>query len=114
MLRVKPTAPFTHTDLARYLDDKKIGTRMFFGGNLLRQPAFVQLKRDNPAAFRIVDCSGASTPIPQSTIHNPLSPLPGADEIMHTTLFLGTYPGLSREMLDYEIAMIRAFILTPG
>ena len=92
MLRVKATAPFSHTQLAQHLDQKKIGNRMFFGGNLLRQPAFVQLKRDRPTAFRVV------------------GEFPGADEIMHRALFLGTYPGLTPAMLDYEIATIRAFV----
>jgi CDP-6-deoxy-D-xylo-4-hexulose-3-dehydrase len=92
MLRVKPGAPFTRTDLGRHLDGKKIGNRMLFGGNLLRQPLFVQLKQDRPAAFRAA------------------APLTGADEIMNHALFLGTYPGLSREMLDYEIDIIRQFI----
>jgi CDP-4-dehydro-6-deoxyglucose reductase, E1 len=94
MLRVKATAPFSHTQLAQHLDQKKIGNRMFFGGNLLRQPAFVQLKRDRPAAFRVV------------------GEFPGADEIMHRALFLGTYPGLTPAMLDYEISTIRAFVKT--
>jgi CDP-6-deoxy-D-xylo-4-hexulose-3-dehydrase len=92
MLRVKTTAPFSHTQLAQHLDQKKIGNRMFFGGNLLRQPAFVQLKRDRPTAFRVV------------------GEFPGADEIMHRALFLGTYPGLTPAMLEYEIATIRAFV----
>jgi CDP-6-deoxy-D-xylo-4-hexulose-3-dehydrase len=92
MLRVKPSAPFTHTDLARHLDEKKIGNRMFFGGNLLRQPVFVQLRKDRPDAFRVV---GEMT---------------GADAIMNQALFLGTYPGLTREMMDYEIETIRAFV----
>ena len=65
---------------------------MFFGGNLIRQPAFVQLKKDRPESFRVI---GA---------------LPGADRIMDQAMFLGTYPGLTREMLDYEIDTIRAFI----
>lgn len=91
MLRVKSSAPFSHTDLARCLEERKIGTRMFFGGNLLRQPAFVQLKKDRPQAFRVV------------------GDLAGADEIMHRALFLGTYPGLSRAMIDYEIEVIRKF-----
>lgn len=34
----------------------------------------------------------------------------GADEIMNQALFLGTYPGLSKEMMDYEIEVIRKFI----
>lgn len=91
MLRVRAGAPFSHTDLAHHLDEKKIGNRMFFGGNLLRQPAFVQLKKDRPTALRVA------------------GDLAGADEIMHRALFLGTYPGLTRAMLDYEIEVIRAF-----
>jgi CDP-6-deoxy-D-xylo-4-hexulose-3-dehydrase len=92
MLRVKSSAPFSHTQLAQHLEEKKIGNRMFFGGNLLRQPAFVQLKKDRPEAFRAV--GGFS----------------GADEIMQRALFLGTYPGLTPAMLDYEIATIQAFV----
>ncbi|WP_438483692.1 lipopolysaccharide biosynthesis protein RfbH [Oleiharenicola lentus] len=92
MLRVKSSAPFSHTDLARHLDEKKIGNRMFFGGNLLKQPVFVQLKKDRPHAFRVVADN------------------PGADEIMHRALFLGTYPGLSKDMLNYEIETIRNFV----
>ncbi len=92
MLRVKPAAPFSHTDLARHLDGKKIGNRMFFGGNLLRQPVFVQLKQDRPESFRVA------------------GDLAGADEIMHRALFLGTYPGLTGAMLDYEVETIHAFV----
>jgi CDP-6-deoxy-D-xylo-4-hexulose-3-dehydrase len=92
MLRVKPSASFTHTDLARHLDAKKIGNRMFFGGNLLRQPVFVQLRKDRPESFRVV---GEMT---------------GADNIMNQAIFLGTYPGLTKEMIDYEIGVIRAFV----
>ena len=92
MLRVKPSASFTHTDLARHLDEKKIGNRMFFGGNLLRQPVFVQLRKDRPESFRVV------------------GEMKGADEIMNQALFLGTYPGLSKEMMDYEIEVIRNFV----
>jgi CDP-6-deoxy-D-xylo-4-hexulose-3-dehydrase len=65
---------------------------MFFGGNLLRQPVFVQLRKDRPSAFRVV------------------GEMRGADEIMHQALFLGTYPGLTPEMLAYEIEVIRDFV----
>lgn len=92
MIRIKESAPFSHTDLARHLDEKKIGNRMFFGGNLLRQPVFVQLKKDRPEAFRVT------------------GEMPGADEIMNQAIFLGTYPGLTQAMLDYEIEVIRAFV----
>ena len=92
MLRVKASAPFSHTDLGRHLDQKKIGNRMLFGGNLLRQPAFVQLRKDRPQALRVI---GA---------------MPGADELMQRALFLGTYPGLTSAMLDYEIQVIHDFV----
>jgi CDP-6-deoxy-D-xylo-4-hexulose-3-dehydrase len=92
MIRVKPAARFTHTDLARHLDEKKIGNRMLFGGNLLRQPAFVQLKKDRPSALRVV------------------GEMPGADELMQRALFLGTYPGLTPGMLEHEIAVIYEFV----
>jgi CDP-4-dehydro-6-deoxyglucose reductase, E1 len=87
-LAVKADAPFSRTDLAMELDANKIGNRMLFGGNLMRQPAFVQLKQDRPDSLRVV------------------TDLVGSDEIMTTTLFLGTYPGLTEAMLAKEISVI--------
>lgn len=91
LLLVKPDAPFTRTDLARHLDECRIGNRMLFGGNLVRQPAFVQLKKDNPQSLRVV------------------GDMSGADRIMNDALFVGTYPGLTSGMLDYIVASIRGF-----
>jgi len=68
------------------------GNRMLFGGNLLRQPAFVQLRQDRPESLRVV---GEMT---------------GSDELMGGTLFLGTYPGLTMAMLDREIKVIDDFV----
>jgi len=93
-IAVKPGAPFSRTDLAKELDRSQIGNRMLFGGNLLRQPAFVQLREDRPDALRVV---GEMT---------------GSDEIMGSTLFLGTYPGLTNLMLAEEIKVIRNFCCT--
>ena len=91
MLRVKPGGPFTKVAFARHLDNNKIGNRMLFGGNLLRQPVMVQLKKDRPSSFRVV------------------GRMEGADKIMNESLFVGTYPGLTREMLDYMIDVIQNF-----
>ena len=108
MLRVKPSAPFSHTDLGRHLDEKKIGNRMLFGGNLLRQPAFVQLRKERPNAFRVHDQPVTSN---QDLSSARLAELfPGADEIMNSAIFLGTYPGLTQEMLEYEIETIKSFV----
>jgi CDP-4-dehydro-6-deoxyglucose reductase, E1 len=91
MMLVKPSAPFTRTEFARALDAKKIGNRMLFGGNLVRQPAFVQLRQDNPAAFRVV------------------GDLVGADRIMNEAIFVGVYPGLTSAMLDFMVETITKF-----
>ena len=90
---MKPEAPFSRTDLARELDRHQIGNRMLFGGNLLRQPAFVQLRQGNPAALRVV------------------GEMDGSDEIMVSTLFLGTYPGLTSVMLAEELKVISDFCI---
>jgi CDP-6-deoxy-D-xylo-4-hexulose-3-dehydrase len=91
MLLVRDDAPFSVAQLARHLDEKKIGNRRLFGGNLTRQPAFVQLRRDNPAAFRTV------------------GDLAGADRLMRSALFIGVYPGLTAPMIDYMVETVSDF-----
>jgi CDP-6-deoxy-D-xylo-4-hexulose-3-dehydrase len=87
---IKPDAGLSRTDLARALDRAKIGNRMLFGGNLVRQPAFVQLHHDTAGkGFRVV------------------GDLQGADRIMTEALFVGTYPGLTAEHVDYMAATVR-------
>ena len=65
---------------------------MLFGGNLLKQPVFVGIRQETPEALRII---GEMT---------------GADQLMNEAIFLGTYPGLTKEMMDYEIEVIRNFV----
>ena len=91
-LSIKKSAPFTRTDLARYLDHHRIGNRMLFGGNLLKQPAFVQLAQSNPDSFRTIGS------------------MAGADTIMNQSLFLGVFPGLTQPMIEHEIAVINEFV----
>ena len=92
MMLVKPTAPFSRRDFAKALDAAKIGNRMLFGGNLLRQPAFVELRKERPEAIRVV------------------GELKGADRIMNESIFVGTYPGLTPDMLNYIIETIHKFV----
>jgi CDP-6-deoxy-D-xylo-4-hexulose-3-dehydrase len=96
MLTVRPEAPFTRADLVRHLEREKIGNRMLFGGNLVKQPAFQQLRRDRPDAFRV--CGSLEV----------------ADRIMNDTLFLGTYPGLTESMIAREVSVIRNFVAAAG
>ena len=65
---------------------------MLFGGNLIRQPAFIEIKNENPDAYRVAFDTQ------------------GSDEIMSNTLFLGTYPGLTKSMMDFEIDVINNYI----
>lgn len=94
MIRVKDNSPFSRRDLACYLDSRKIGNRMLFGGNLVRQPAFVELKRTRPASYRTVD------------------DLRGADILMEQAIFIGTYPGLTSCMLNYIVEQLSSFVKT--
>ena len=65
---------------------------MLFGGNLVRQPAFVRLRQDRPDAFRVI------------------GDLAGADRIMRQALFVGTYPGLTEGMVDQVAECILGFV----
>jgi CDP-6-deoxy-D-xylo-4-hexulose-3-dehydrase len=72
-------------DLLRYLDQKKIGTRLLMAGNLVRQPYF---------AGRQYRISGT---------------LDGADRIMTSCFWVGIYPGLDAERLDYLAEQLEQF-----
>ena len=86
-----PGAPFSRMELDQELDRNQIGNRMLFGGNLLRQSAFVQLRHDQPRALRVV------------------AKILRFYDIMSGILFLGTYPGLTQEMLKQESRVIADF-----
>ncbi len=81
-LSVKPNSPKTRNQIVQVLNDKKIGTRLLFGGNLLRQPAFIGTPR------RVI------------------GDLVNTDRIMNDTFWVGVWPGLTVEMLDYMITII--------
>jgi CDP-6-deoxy-D-xylo-4-hexulose-3-dehydrase len=92
MILVKPNAPFTRTEMSSALERVKIGTRMMFGGNLVRQPAFVSLKANDVNAYRII------------------GDLKGSDYIMDNALFIGIYPGLTKAMCEYVVDAVTVFI----
>ena len=72
-------------DLLEYLDQHKIGTRLLFAGNLTKQPYFKNLN------YRIV--------------HN----LQNTDTVMNQTFWLGVYPGLTTQMLDYVVEQLELY-----
>jgi CDP-6-deoxy-D-xylo-4-hexulose-3-dehydrase len=84
-LGVRADAPFTRDQLVRALEAEKIGTRLMFAGNLLRQPAYQDIK------FRQI------------------GDLPNTDYVMRNVLWLGVFPGLTRPMLDHIAGTIARF-----
>jgi CDP-4-dehydro-6-deoxyglucose reductase, E1 len=85
-ITVRPGAPFSRNEIVRHLEDHRVGTRLLFGGNLLRQPAY----KGHP--------------------HRVVGPLTNADIITEGTFWIGVYPGLTRGMLDFVIGLFTDFI----
>jgi CDP-6-deoxy-D-xylo-4-hexulose-3-dehydrase len=81
-LRVKPGAPIARDALVQLLNEKKIGTRLLFAGNVLKQPAYLGVP------------------------HRRIGSLAGADRIMNEVFWLGVYPGISEAQLAYVASVI--------
>lgn len=82
---VKEDAPFTRNELVQQLETNRIGTRLLFGGNLLRQPLY------DGWEYRVI------------------GDLTSADKIMNCVFWIGVFPGLTEEMLTYVVQTIREF-----
>ncbi len=85
-LTVRPEAPFGRHELVQHLEERMIATRLLFGGNLTRQPAY----RDVP--------------------HRVVGPLDNADVVTDGTFWVGVYPGLTEPMLDFVAETLHAFV----
>jgi CDP-6-deoxy-D-xylo-4-hexulose-3-dehydrase len=82
---VREDVPFTRDQLTKYLDAKKIGTRLMFAGNLLRQPAYAGIE------CRVIG-DMANT------------------DYVNQVFWLGVSPGLKSEMLDYIASSMMDFV----
>ena len=89
-IAVREDASFRREDLIRELEAKKIATRLLFGGNLLRQPAY------EGCEVRVVGS------------------LPNTDFVMNNVFWIGVYPGLTKPMLDYVVEVITGFASNPS
>jgi CDP-6-deoxy-D-xylo-4-hexulose-3-dehydrase len=83
---VRAEAPFTRDELTGALEARKIGTRLMFAGNLLRQPAYEGWES------RVV------------------GELTNTDFVMNQVFWIGVYPGLTREMLDFIVKTATEFV----
>jgi CDP-6-deoxy-D-xylo-4-hexulose-3-dehydrase len=86
VLTVDPDAPFTRLQLVKYLESRKIGTRQLFAGNLTRHPAYVDQN------YRVV------------------GDLTNSDIITESSFWVGVYPSLTDEMIDYVADSIKEFV----
>jgi CDP-6-deoxy-D-xylo-4-hexulose-3-dehydrase len=83
---IRENTPFTRKDLVDYLENNKIATRMLFGGNLLKQPAYAEIK------YRVA------------------GDLDNTDMVMYDLFWIGVYPGLTGEIIDYILSKFRSFM----
>lgn len=86
-ITLDPTHPVDREELLRFLDSRKIGTRLLFAGNILKQPAYKNVD------FRVV------------------GDLTNTDIVMRRSFWVGVYPGLTKPMLDYVIESITDFVI---
>ncbi|EAS1844260.1 lipopolysaccharide biosynthesis protein RfbH [Salmonella enterica] len=84
-ITLKETSGVNRVELVKFLDEAKIGTRLLFAGNLIRQPYFANVK------YRVV------------------GELTNTDRIMNQTFWIGIYPGLTTEHLDYVVSKFEEF-----
>lgn len=85
-LTVKASAPFTRREITRYLEDRGVGTRMLFGGNLLSQPAF------------------------QHIPHKTFGTLLNSDLITSSTFWIGVHQNIDEERIEYMVSVFRDFM----
>ena len=83
---VKDNSTFNRDEIVKYLNENKIATRMLFGGNLLKQPAYKNIK------------------------YKVFGSLENTDLVMNNLFWIGVYPGLTDEMLKYMVNIIEEFI----
>src|SRR5215813_1270594 len=83
-IAVREGAPFTRNQVTRYLEDRKIATRLLFGGNLTRQPAY------------------------QGREYSVVGDLRNADFVMDRVFWIGVYPGIDSAMLDYMLESVKS------
>jgi len=88
-IAVRPGAPFSRNQVTGFLEQRKIATRLLFGGNLTRQPAY------QGQNFR--------------TIGN----LKNTDFVMDRVFWTGLYPGITPAMLDYTVETFHSLCAMP-
>lgn len=90
IITVRDGSGLSRNKITQYLEDNKVQTRMLFAGNLVKQPAFMNVN------------------------YRKASDLVNTDKILEDTFLVGVYPGLTDEMIDYMSSLIISAINTNG
>lgn len=90
LITLKEESGIVRDRFVRYLEDKGIQTRMLFAGNLIKHPCFDEM-RESGEGYRIV------------------GNLENTDKIMNDTFWVGVYPGMDDDRLDYMIKIIKEY-----
>jgi CDP-6-deoxy-D-xylo-4-hexulose-3-dehydrase len=87
LLTIKEDAPFNRRAIIDFLESRMIATRLLFGGNITRQPAYLDEE------YRIC------------------GELINTDIVMNRSFWIGVYPGMTQEMLSYIVSCFKHFCL---
>lgn len=90
LIAVKDDAGFTRNELTSFLESRKIQTRNLFAGNLIKHPAFDEMRKSGEG-YRVV------------------GELKMTDFVMNNGFWIGVYPGMTDEMIDWMITSIREY-----
>lgn len=90
LIEVLPNASYSRNDLTKYLEDSKIQTRNLFAGNILKHPCFTYLTKN--VDYRVV------------------GELLVTNDVMNNFFWLGLYPGITDEKIDYIISTLKQYI----
>lgn len=84
---MRPEAEIERNDVTRYIEEHNIQTRLLFSGNLIKHPCFNQIRGTD--AYRVI------------------GNLDSTEFIMNNTFWVGIYPGMTDEMVDYMAEVIK-------
>lgn len=91
LVSVKEGTSFTRDEIVQYLEENNIQTRMLFAGNLIMHPCFDNMRKQQKGYRQVGD-------------------LYNTNYVMNSSFWIGVYPGMTQEMLDYMIKCIKNFV----